>query len=168
MAKVYRKNNKKGIKEKSRVRGFFRLNIVNPDGTIAGDSGWMENIITNMGYKMYLCDNIGQAPGSKQIGYVALGTGATPLATDTTLTGEIFSSIRRTAVTYLNQSSKSAQFTATFSSANSFLTATSNLQNIGLYNTTATGDTLFSGNTYVSSACATNQNVNVTYTIAFS
>jgi hypothetical protein len=43
--------------------------------------------------------------------------------------------------------------------------------NVGLFNvsgpTTASG-TLFAGNTYTSSSCATNQNVNATYDIIFS
>lgn len=159
---------KNETKEASKVRGFFRLNIENPDGTIVGDSGWVENLITNQGYKLYLTDNIGKSSGSKQIAYVALGTGGAPIATDTVLAGEISGSTQRTAVTYANASSKTATFTATFSSSSSFLAGSSNLSNIGLFSTTTTSDTLFSGNTYTSSACNTNQNINITYSLSFS
>lgn len=159
---------KRKIKEQSRVRGFFRIAIENPDGTIAGDSGWCENTIGNQGYKLYLTDNIGKSAGSKQVAYIALGTGGLINATDTILLGEITGSTQRTAVTYANASSKSATFTATFNSSSSFLAASSNLSNVGLFSTTTTSDTIFSGNTFTSSACATNQNVNCTYTIAFS
>lgn len=158
----------RGSRDGIKVRGMFRIQIENPDGTIAGDSGWRQNLITNEGYRRYLTCLLGNSNISKQVAYVALGTGGAPVATDNTLAGEIMSSTQRTTVTFASAASKSAQFTATFSSANSFLTASANLSNIGLFATTTTSDTLFAGNTYTSSACATNQNVNCTYTIQFS
>jgi hypothetical protein len=152
-----------------KVKGFFRLQIEDgPSGEIVGDSGWIENQVTNLGFKLYLADNIGASAGSKQIGYVALGTGAAPASNAVTLPGEISASTERTAVTYANVASSTAQFTATFASSDSFLGGASNLSNVGLYATTTTGDTLFAGNTYASSSCDTNQNVNVTYQIRFS
>lgn len=151
-----------------RVRGRYRLHIVNPDGTIASDSGWVDNLVTNVGFQLYLADNIGKSSGSKQVAYVALGTGGAPAATDTTLAGEIMGSTQRKAVTYANVSSKTARFTATFASSDSFITASSNISNIGLFATTNTNDTLFAGNTYSSSSLNTNQNVNMTYEIRFS
>jgi hypothetical protein len=99
---------------------------------------------------------------------VALGAGGAPAATDTTLSGEIMASTQRVAVTYAHNGSTAAQFTATFASPNSFLTATSNISNIGLLSTTTTSDTLFAANTYASSSCATNQNCQITYQVAFS
>lgn len=157
----------KKIKEGIRVKGFFRVNI-EEDGKIVGDSGWKENLVTNQGFQLYLADNIGKSTGSKQIAYVALGSGGAPSAADTTLAGEIMSSTQRKAVTYANVSSKTAQFTATFASSDSFITAASNISNIGLFATTSTSDTLFAGNTYTSSSLNTNQNVNVSYQIRFS
>ena len=163
--------NKKGFKKKLndgvRARGFYRMQI-EEDGNILGDSGWLPNQVTNDGFKLYLADNIGKSSGSKQIAYVALGTGGAPAATDTTLAGEIMSSTQRKAVTYSNVSSKTAQFVATFASSDSFITATANISNIGLFATTTTSDTLFAGNTYASSSLATNQNVNITYQVRFS
>jgi hypothetical protein len=61
------------------------------------------------------------------------------------------------------------QFTATFASSDSFMSATANISNIGLFQqSNVTTGTLFAGNTYASSSCATNQNVNATYTVSFS
>lgn len=161
------RNKKKRVKERIGVKGFFRIQLENPDGSIAGDSGWQRNLVTNDGFKLYLADNIGKSSGSKQIAYVALGSGAAPGATDTVLAGEIMASTQRKAVTYANVSSKTARFTATFASSDSFITAASNISNIGLFATTTTSDTLFAGNTYTSSSLNTNQNVNVTYEIRF-
>jgi len=151
-----------------KIHGFFRINLENPDGKIVGDSGWQQNQITNNGFLEYLVHTLGASAGSKQVGFVALGTGSAPGATAVTLDGEIMSSTQRKAVTYGNVASTTAQFTATFASSDSFLSAAANISNIGLYNATTTDATLFAGNTYASSSCDTNQNVNVSYQIRFS
>jgi hypothetical protein len=111
---------------------------------------------------------LGASAGSSQIGYVALGTGTVPGAAATNLNGEISASTERKAVTFGSVGSTTAQFTAPFGSTDSFLGGASNLSNIGLFAATNTNATLFAGNTYTSSSCNTNQNVNVTYQIRFS
>lgn len=147
------------------IRGFYRVQITNPDGSLHGDSGWHENQVTNDGFNNYLAKLLGAIAGSSQIGYMALGTGTVPGAAATTLDGE---QSARTAVTAASSNtSKAVRFTATFASAGSFVTATKSLQNIGLFATNS-GGTLFAGNTYATSACVTNQNVNCTYDISFS
>jgi hypothetical protein len=155
-------------KEAIGIHGFSRVQI-EQDGKIVGDSGFVgPNQITNLGFLNFLVKNLGQSAGSVQIGYVALGTGGAPASNATTLPGEIMSSTQRKTVTFASVSSTTAQFTATFSSSDSFLSAAANLSNIGLYFSSETNDTLFAGNTYTSSSCDTNQNVNVTYQIRFS
>lgn len=146
-----------------KIRGFYRVQLVNPDGSIGGDSGVCENLITDAGKRYYLSYLLGAIAGSLQVSYVGLGTGGLPNATDTTLTGEV---VKRTGVTASSSGSSSVQFVATFASGGSFVTDTRNISNIGLFNSSSTG-TLFAGNTYASSSCATNQNVNVTYRITF-
>lgn len=161
---------KSATQEGVKVRGFFRVQILEGDnnsGKVVGDSGWRENQVVNLGFQDYLCKTLGGMSGSKTISHVALGTGGAPAASDTSLAGEIMSSTQRITVSPSTIASKTLQMTAAFASANSFLTATANLSNIGLFNTSTAG-TLFAGNTYTSSACATNQSVNVTYQIRFS
>lgn len=158
-------------KDAVKVQGFFRLNIVedvNGQPKVVGDSGWLKNQVVNLGFQDYLCKTLAGGSGSKTISHIALGTGGAPAATDTSLAGEIMSSTQRGTVSTSVISSKTIQFTAAFNSSDSFLTATSNLSNVALINTTATNGTIFAGNTYTSSACATNQSVNVTYQIRFS
>ena|SRR3990167_8420213 len=153
------------------LRGFYRVQIAEDDGEIVGDSGLLENQITNLGVLQYLVNTLGAIAGSKQITHVVLGTGGAPASNDTALAGECVgtSSGGRQAVTAASSGSTAVQFTGTFSSANSFVTQTQNISNIGLFNTSSfTTGTLFAGNTYASSSCATNQNVNITYTITFS
>ena len=156
------------MKESLKIHGFTRVQI-EENGKIIGDSGFVgPNQIVNDGFLEYLCHTIGASAGSKQVGFVALGTGTAPGATATGLDGEIMSSTQRKAVTYAAVGSTTAQFTATFASSDSFLSASANLSNIGLFNATTTNATIFAGNTFASSSCNTNQNVNVTYQIRFS
>ena len=157
-----------------KLNGFYRVHITEDrDGkeVIVGDSGWHKNILTNLGIQNYLAYTLAASAGSKQIGFIAIGTGGTPATDAVVLVGEIMGSTHRKAVTKAfsarttSNGSATMQFTATFASSDSFLTGASNISNIGLFAATTTNDTLFAGNTYASSACATNQNVNVTYEI---
>lgn len=145
------------------VKGAFRLNIAEGD-KIVGDSGWVQNQITNEGFRA-LTRLLGAISGSSQISHLGLGTGGAPAAADTTLGGEV---VKRAAVTAATSStSKALQLTGTFSSSNSFVTSTQNISNIGAF-FSSSGGTLFGGNTFASSSCATNQDVNVTYVFSFS
>ena len=151
------------MNDQLKIKGMFRVQLTK-EGKVVGDSGWKQNQITNDGFNDYLCKALGAVSGSKQVSHLALGTGGVPAASDTTLAGEVQ---KRQAVTSATStSSKTIRFTGTFSSANSFVTATANVSNIGLFNSSSTG-TLFAGNTFASSAVATNQNVNATYDIIF-
>ncbi len=155
-----------------KMRGFYRLNICAPNDpdTIVGDSGWIENQVTNLGVNDYLAQLLGNMAGSKQVTHMALGTGTAPGAAATALEGELDSTSSRAAVTAATSSNSfKARFTATFNSANSFASATVTLRNVGLFNTsTQNSGTVMCGNTYATSTCATNQNVNATYDIDFS
>jgi hypothetical protein len=156
-----------GLQEKTGIRGMFRLQIEEPTGEIVGDSGWQENLITNLGFNQYLVSNLGTTLTGSKISHVALGTGTAPGAADTTLNGE--QSVRAAVTAATSSDSKTLNMVATFASAASFVTATKAISNIGLFATsTAGGGTLFAGTTYAVSTVATNQNVNVTYNIVFS
>jgi hypothetical protein len=151
-------------KEKTGVKGMFRVHILE-DGELVGDSGWQKNQISNLGYLSFLCQALASSAGSSQIGFMALGTGTIVAAAGTNLDGEVS---KRAAVTAASSNtSKTIRFTATFDSSNSFVTATKNIDNIGLFMSSSAG-TIFSGNTFASSSCATNQIVNATYDIIFS
>lgn len=163
------------VKDGIKIRGMFRLQIEDgPTGKIVGDSGWQENLVTNLGF-LNVVNQLGTSLTGSKISHAALGTGGAPNATDTTQSGEVSTngsgSVVRAALTAATSStSKTLRNTATFSSANSFLTASANISNVGLWQTSGpitSSGTLIQGNTYTSSACATNQNVNITYDVIF-
>lgn len=154
-------------KDYVKIQGFTRVQIEDgPTGKIVGDSGWRKNLITNDGYLEYLCDLLGDSASSRQVKFVALGTGTAPGAAHNTLDGEIMSSTERKAPTYAAVASTTAQFTVSFNSVDSFLSASSDLSNVGLFVSSAE-NSLFAGADYASSSCDTNQNVYVTYQIRF-
>ena len=145
-----------------RVRGFFRVQIEDEQDGIVGDSGWQENVITNLGF-LNVVNQLGTSLTGSKHSHLALGSGGAPATNATTLGGEVEV---RAALTAASSGSTALQMTATFASAASFVTNTQNISNIGVFGT-STGGTLLSGNTYASSSCATNQAVNATYTWTF-
>ncbi len=161
----------KKVSDSVGLRGFFRVQV--KDGNkVVGDSGFRENTVTNDGVTQYLVNwLVGLGTGSgKSVTHMALGTGGTAAVTDTALSGELADNANgRAAVSTSVVSSRTAQFTAAFNSANSFITASHNISNVGLFNTSTTAaGTMFAGNTFASSSVATNQSVQVTYQIRLS
>lgn len=156
------KKAKKSISENLTPKGFFRIQITEDGKGVVGDSGWQENTVTNEGVRQYLAEALGGG-AALSVSHAALGTGGAPNPADTTLSGEVQA---RAGVSYSVLSSKTVQFIAQFVSSNSFVTTTQAIQNVGLFNA-ATAGILFAGNTYASSQCYTNQDVNVTYEIRF-
>ena len=153
------KNHSDGMK----IKGFFRVQLTEDGAGVVGDSGWQENQITNDGIRQYLVGWLVSGTG-KSVTHMALGTGGAPASGATVLAGEVFhksanaTTNSRAAVSTSVVASGTAQFTAAFASANSFLTASAAIKNIGLFETyltsLANAGTLFAGNTYASSTCA--------------
>lgn len=165
------KKNKQLAHEEIALRGFFRLKVVennNGQTKVVGDTGWTKNQITNLGKDQYLAQLLGAMAGSKQVTYAALGTGGAPASTDTTLSGELgdASNCRCAVTPTTTNASGTVQFAFTLNS--NIITASRAISNVGLFNTSTTQvGTLFAGNTYTSSALATNQAVNGSYQIRF-
>jgi hypothetical protein len=146
-----------------RVRGFMRLQVVEAQsGKIVGDSGWHRNVVVNLGFQDYICAAIGAVAGSKQVSYMAIGTGTKPGATADSLDGETGA---RVTTSNSVVSSKTLQSTCQF--AGSDMGGTCTIQNVALANTSAAG-TILCGTTYATSQWASNQNVNATYQLRFS
>lgn len=160
-----RKMSKNAVKDAIGVEGRFRLQITERDlngkDKIVGDSGWNKNQVTNLGIAQYLLTWLTDGAGGKRVTHMTLGTGTQPASDATALAGEnTQASNARKSVTSSTIASRTAQFTAAFASSDSFVTATMNISNVGLFNTSTTSaGTIFAGNTYASSAVATNQNV---------
>ena len=108
--------------------------------------------------------------GSKYLKFAALGEGTDAIATDdTALNSEVVgteASQIRDEMTLESSGSTALRAVGTFGSGDSFVTATEDIGEIGMF-ISSTGGTMFAGNTYATSSCASNQNVNYTYDITF-
>ncbi len=158
--------NRRGAKEIVPTRGFFKLDIVNPDGKVAQKGAWHENQIVNLGYQDFLMYLLAGSAGSLRPSHAALGTGTVPASNATTLAGELTEAAGRMALTTGTGGSKTVNYT--FTLASGVIAAASTIQNVGLFSgSTQAGGTMFAGNTYATSSLATNQAVNGTYAVAF-
>lgn len=153
-------------KDNVKARGFFKLDVINPDGSVANKGAWRENQIVNNGYQQFLMYLLAGSAGSIRPSHAALGTGTVPASNATTLAGELTETSGRMALTTGTSGSKTVQYT--FTLASGVIAAASTIQNVGLFSgSTQGGGTMFAGNTYATSSLATNQAVNGTYAIAF-
>ena len=156
------------------VKGSAKLACVNTDGSLAWETPWYHNVITNIGFQDYICKGIVNTTGASHISYMALGTGTNPNVTHVTLPNEISNTagaVTRNTFSIVVTDSKTLRLYATFASgSNSFFSATGTgiaLQNIGLYEHSSSAGGLFSGLTYATQAVQSNQQVNATYQLSF-
>ncbi len=159
--------NKKVPHDKSYIKGFTRVQLLE-NGEVVGDSGWKQNLITDNGYIQYLTGLVGANAASKQVARACIGSGSTPVASDTALPGEFAQAgYSRTTVTYANSSTKTARFTMTWHSSLNHITVSTSLGNLGLINSTASAGSLMCGVGFATSQYNTNQDIQATYEIRF-
>lgn len=148
------------MKQPFGLRGFLRVKMGEdgPDGKpkIVGDSGWVENQITNLGWEKYIMSSIGSVAGSLYVKRCALGTGGIPASDATACPGE---TRRSTNIGVATSGSFTLQFTTNFVSG----TAGGNIDVCCLVNDTASAGTIMCGTSFSSSTWASNQAVSVTY-----
>jgi hypothetical protein len=157
---------KKRCKEtKLKVRGFLRGQIVDADtGRIVGDTGVMKNMVVNGGLSAFAAF-AAVAAGSNAPLYACLHTQTDAMsASRISMLGSVNS------ITAINAGSKgttgsSATFAGSFAGANS--AGSSTIGGLGLYMTNSGSNSLFCGQIFTTSAMATNQNFNWSYTLGF-
>ena len=145
-----------------KVRGFIRGQLVNPKtGKIEGDTGWVQNKLTNAGLTV-LADLIGAGANSYRVGYMAAGTQTDAVnMSQTDLSGRTHSFI--TAATGTSGTCTQT-FTVDFGSAS--LSGSCSVAAVGLFKTNSAGS-LIAMQTFTPSQWNTNQDFNVTYQLRF-
>ena len=153
---------KKIPKEFMKLRGFSRVQIVKKGGKIVGDSGWCgPNQVTLVGF-FGMC---GLIAGWLQS--LALGTGGVPASNATALAGELSNTAGATLRFAKSDSYIGSKTLRYYGTVNPMaIGAGSNISNIGIYPSTES-NSLAAGNTYASSALASNQSVYFTYDLQF-
>ena len=157
------------------IGGRFRVNIVNPDGTVVGDSGWKKNVLTNVGVNDAILGRfMGLTASTQKAGYFALGTGQASISVSTTSMagqcagGTMVAVTTATSGRTASSDGATARYTANFTS-NAFGASTT-VGQAGLHFTTSGGSStaLLCAATFASSTVATNQAVNCSYDVIFS
>ena len=149
------------------IRGLFLIQFLE-NGVVVRDLGWKENQITNDGILEFLVKAIIPSTTGMEIGWMSLGTGAEPAASDTTLENEVSvrSPVLGTAIT-----SNIAEFTASFPSSSSLSGHPITITNVGLFDSSVVAtSTMFSGgliDPLQNRVWVLNQTVKVTYDVEF-
>jgi hypothetical protein len=160
---------KKMETEQLKVKGCFHLQIEDEDGAIVGDSGPVSNIVVTEGFRN-ITRLIGTGLTGTQWSHVNVGTNGTPASNATALPSEVTGTSgtnQRASVTAATSStSKTLRFTGTMASANSFVTASETINNVGIFFHSDLAS-LAAGASYTASSVGTNQAVNITYDLIF-
>lgn len=111
---------------KTRIAGYYKLQVIRPDGSVRVDTGWFPNLITNIGLDQY--------DSSGFFSTCAVGSGNTaPAFTDTQLVSLVASTTNTVGSTTQAAQSSSPYFgTTTKSWAFVAGTATGNLSEVGI------------------------------------
>ncbi|SRR6266436_7113524 len=143
-----------------RVDRFGKPNRRGRSKKIVGDSGWVENTLTNEGKNFYLAAKVGSVTGSKTPTHFQVATQSTAVdATQASLLGE--TRIRKTLLAS-TLATGTLRMTASWSSTDN--TAAITIGSIGIYETsTFGGGTLGAGQTYTTSQWNSNQDLSATY-----
>lgn len=153
---------KKGADSKLVVRGFLRGQLVDSEsGRIVGDTGWIQNKLTNDGLTD-LARLVGAVAGSYVIGWARLGTQTDAVnMSQTNVIGAVNTFIGLNLTT-----SGTCTLTATASFSSSDLSASCEVGCAGLFKTDS-ASSMFAMQTFATSGWATNQDFNLTYQIRF-
>lgn len=145
-----RNKQKDGLK----LRGFFKGQIVDRKGRIKGDTGWIQNSATQSGLTalaLLIC-------GSTANQVVVSGQLGTAFNSASTVLGGSANALA--AVNTSTSGTCTATFTCSFAGSNGAL-------NVGAAALVAANSVMLAGQTFASSAMATNQNFNLTYQLRF-
>jgi len=145
-----------------KVRGFLRGQLVDPKtGKIHGDTGWVQNKMTNAGLTQLALLVAGAAAGYN-VGYMAAGTQTDAInMSQIDVSGQTHSFVAPSTST---SGTCTATFTVDFGSAS--LESSCAVGVVGLYKTDSAGS-LIAAQTFATSQWNTNQDFNVTYQLRF-
>lgn len=149
------------MSDKIVLKGFLRAQIVDKKTRkVVGDSGWIQNQITNYGLEScFVGSPIGA--GSEQVAAIILGSGTNPASNTASLPNsntDYYAAFDYSSVIGSLTARMSASFDGTLGAAT--------FANMGIMN--AITDPLIAGKTFASSALATDQDINATYEIRYS
>lgn len=143
------------------IKGCFRVRL-GEDDKIVADSGWVDNMVVNLGVQDYLIDWLGAGAGGKNADTMIIGTGTAPASDATAIDGSTVQSAGSSSIV----SSRTLQLTNSWASGD-HPGGTPNIRNAALANQGTGTFTIFCGGTFSSSAWNSNQALSITYQVRF-
>lgn len=153
------------IQEDVKLKGCLRVRLgeeKNGKQKIVGDSGWVKNMIVNLGVQDYLIDWLGAGAGGKSASTIIIGTGTAPASNATAIDGTTVQSAGGSSIV----ASRTFQITNSWASGD-HPGGTPNIRNAALANQGTGTFTIFNGGTFASSAWNSNQALSITYQVQF-
>ena len=146
-----------------KLKGFMRAQIINKMKKVIGDTGWIQNQLTNIGFSN--CFALQAIAPGQAINSMILGSESTPVSTLASLSGQNTDQNSSVATSFGTVGGTwTARCTQQFDGNNSSMAT---LGNVGLLLNSNTGS-LAAGVGFATSSLGTDQSVNVTYDIQFS
>lgn len=153
------------LQEGIKIKGCLRVRLgedIDGEHKIVGDSGWVENMVVNVGVSQYILSWLQNGAGGKEADTIIVGTGGAPASNDTSLAGTTVQSAGGTSEIL----SRTHQVTNDWQSAEhpGLTPAISNAaladQGTGTY-------TIFCGGSFATSTWNSNQALSITYQVQF-
>jgi hypothetical protein len=155
---------------KTKIKGFFRGQIVDRTGRVYGDSDWVENVTTNVGVQNLGSSILGTDGGDSVVcARIATQTAAVNV-TQVDLLGYENSYQAPTTAATTGAGAMTCQFTASFAgsdNSDTIAVGSAGLDIATPANATQTTNSLVNAQTFTSSNMATNQDFNLTYQVRF-
>ena len=153
------------LNENTKIKGCIRVQLgeeVDGKQKVVADSGWVENMIVNLGVQDYLIDWLGAGSGGKAADTIIIGTGTAPASDATGLQGTTVQSAGNSSIV----ASRTFQITNSWASGD-HPGGTPNIRNAALADQGTGSYTIFCGGTFDSSAWNSNQALSITYQVRF-
>jgi hypothetical protein len=157
-------------RNKAKIKGFFRGQIIDRSGRVCGDSDWVENVTTNVGIQNLGSSILGPTGGNSVVcARIATQTAAVNV-TQVDLLGYENSFRLPTTSATTGAGAMTCQFTASFAGSNNSDTIAVGAAGLDIatpVNATQTTNSLVNAQTFTTSNMATNQDFNLTYQVRF-
>lgn len=154
------------IKETSAIKGCIRVRLGEEDEhgnqQIVGDSGWVHNMVVNLGVQDYLIDWLGAGSGGKAADTIIIGTGTAPASDATGIDGTTVQSAGSSSIV----ASRTFQLTNAWASGD-HPGGTPAIRNAALADEGTGSYTIFCGGTFTASDWNSNQALSITYQVQF-
>jgi hypothetical protein len=153
------------LQEGVKIKGAIRVRLgedIDGKHEIVGDSGWVDNMVVNLGVRDYILEWLQDGAGGKEADTIIVGTGGAPASNATAIAGSTVQSAGGTS----DVGSRTHQVTNDWQSGE-HPGGTPAISNAALANQGTGSYTIFCGGSFDTSTWNSNQALSITYQVQF-